>query len=195
MGEAKLKSSPAKAAGAVDGQVSAPGERKMEQIRELMFGGVVRDFERRLKELDERFESESSRMRDDCHKRIGALEARLDTQIERLQAQLRQESTARTGAFEDVDTRFNQALRTQSNELGAVLQRHEDDANAGEARTREVLARLEEQIMQAIQALKERLSSTSDRLGEEKLAREDLADLMAELSLRLRGARDDAGND
>lgn len=191
MKEKKVKPEPVKDLREADDGPGVPGERKMEQIRELMFGGVVRDLERRLKELDERFQNESSRLRDDCHKRIVALESRLDPQIERLQTQLRQESSARNGALEDIDTRFNQALRTQSNELGAALQRHEDDANASEARLRESIARLEEQIMQALQAVKDGMSSANSRLGEEKLAREDLADLMAELSLRLRGVRED----
>ncbi len=35
---------------------------KMDQIRELMFGGVVRDFDRRIKELGDRTESEMARV-------------------------------------------------------------------------------------------------------------------------------------
>ncbi|MBS0199467.1 MAG: hypothetical protein JSR70_03365 [Proteobacteria bacterium] len=171
-----------------------PGEHKMEQIRELMFGGVVRDLERRLAELHDRFEAESARIQADCQKRVAELEARANAQIERLQGQLRQESAARGGALEDVDSRFNQALRTQSNEFTAVLQRHEDDAIASESRARESMARMEEQLTQALQGAREQLAAGHRRLGEEKLAREDLADMMAELALRLRGGQDDSGH-
>ena len=178
-----------------NGAVSPPpGEHKMEQIRELMFGGVVRDLERRLGELHDRFEAESARIQADCQKRVAELEARANAQIERLQGQLRQESAARGGALEDVDSRFNQALRTQSNEFTAVLQRHEDDAIAGESRARESVARMEEQLTQALQGAREQLAAGHRRLGDEKLAREDLADMMAELALRLRGGQDDSGH-
>jgi hypothetical protein len=37
-------------------------DNKMDQIRELMFGGVVRDFDRRIKELGDRTESEMARV-------------------------------------------------------------------------------------------------------------------------------------
>lgn len=197
--ETKQKAKTAQAAVAASTANVAAAEsgehNKMDQIRELMFGGVVRDFERRLKELTERLESDVARISEDYQKRIAALESRLDPQIERLQGQLRQEVAARTGALDDVDTRFNQALRTQRGELNAVLQRHEDDAAAAEARTREALAQLEEQIKLAIQGVKDNLSSARTQLAGEKLAREDLADLMAELSLRLRGTQDAVGND
>ena len=166
----------------------------MEQIRELMFGGVARDFDRRLKEMADGLKSEIAANCEDCTKRIVALETRLDTQIERLQVQLRQEATARVTALDDLDARIGQAGRTQRGELNAILQRHEDEAAAAEARTREAISVLEAQVRQSIQALKEALNASRVQINDEKLAREDLADLMAELSLRLRGKQDLADN-
>lgn len=178
----------------VDGADTEGGDRKMDQIRELMFGGMVRDFERRLKDLTDRLDGEVARMTDDYHKRIAALEARLDPQIERLLAQIRQEAAARASAIDDVDTRFNQALRTQRGELNAVLQRHEDEAVASETRARETLSQLEGRVGQSFQAIKDNLSATHAQLQGDKVARDDLADLLAELSLRLRGAQELPGH-
>ena len=112
------------------------GDHKMDQIRELMFGSVVRDFDRRIQEVSERMESELTRLANDYEKRVAALEARLDPQIEKLGTQLRQESAARTSALDDVDVRFSQAQRTQRSEVNAVLQQHEDNATAAETRGR-----------------------------------------------------------
>lgn len=170
-------------------------DNKMEQIRELMFGGVVRDFDRRIKELGDRTESEMARVVADYEQRIAALEARLDPRIENLATQLRQESAARTSALDDVDVRFSQAQRTQRSEINAILQQHEDCANAAESRTREALAQLDERTQAALQAVRDTLASARSELGGQKLAREDLADLMAEVSLRLRGPQDAAKSD
>jgi hypothetical protein len=167
-------------------------DNKMEQIRELMFGGVVRDFDRRIQELGDRTESEMARVVADYEQRIAALEARLDPRIETLATQLRQESIARTSALDDVDVRFSQAQRTQRSEINAVLQQHEDNAIAAELRARESLAQLDERTQAALQSLRDALASARSELGGQKLAREDLADLMAEVSLRLRGAQDAA---
>ena len=169
-------------------------DNKMDQIRELMFGGVVRDFDRRIKELNALMESELARVAADYERRIAGLEARLDPQIEKLGAQLRQESAARTSALDDIDVRFGQAQRTQRSEINAVLQQHEDNAAASEARARDALAQLDERTQAALQAVREALSSARSELGGQKLAREDLADLMAEVSLRLRGAQDASRN-
>ena len=166
------------------------GDNKMDQIRELMFGGVVRDFDRRIKEVSDRMESELSRLAADYEKRVAALEARLDPQIDKLNAQLRQEAAARTSALDDVDVRFSQAQRTQRSEINAVLQQHEDSANAAETRARDALAQLDQRTQAALQTVRDALASTRNELGGQKLAREDLADLMAEVSLRLRGTQD-----
>lgn len=167
-------------------------DNKMDQIRELMFGGVVRDFDRRLKELAEHMDGELARVAIDYERRIASVEARLDPQLEKLGTLLRQESAARTSALDDIDVRFAQAQRTQRSEINAVLQQHEDNADAAEARAREALAQLDERTQAALQAVREALSSARNELGGQKLAREDLADLMAEVSLRLRGTRDAA---
>lgn len=179
---------------AIDGAGVEGSDRKMDQIRELMFGGLVRDFERRLKDLADRLDGEVARMTDDYHKRIAALEAKVDPQIERMLAQVRQEAAARASAIDDVDTRFNQALRTQRGELNAVLQRHEDEAVASETRGRETLSQLEGRVGQSFQALKDTMSATHARLQGGKVARDDLADLLAELSLRLRDSQELSGN-
>lgn len=163
---------------------------KMEQIRELMFGGTVRDFDRRMKELGERLEADAARISADYEARIAALENRITPQIEKLVQQLRQESAARQDALADLDTRIGQSLRTQRNEINAVLQQHEDQAEAAEARARDALAASEQKTQAALQQLRDALASARTELGGEKLAREDLADLMAEVSLRLRGAQD-----
>ena len=166
------------------------GDHKMDQIRELMFGSVVRDFDRHIQEVSERMESELARLANDYEKRVATLEARLDPQIEKLGVQLRQESASRTSALDDVDVRFSQAQRTQRSEVNAVLQQHEDNATAAEARAREALAQLDQRTQAALQSVRDALASARNELGGQKLAREDLADLMAEVSLRLRGTQD-----
>lgn len=168
---------------------------KIDQIRELMFGGVARDFERRLKEISDRLDAEVALVGEDCHKRLSAMEGRLEPQIDRMQAQLRQESAARNGALDDIDTRFSQALRTQRDELNGILQQHQDAAVAAEARMREALAQLERQSDLVIQNIREHISSVRHQLTSEKLARDDLADLLGELSLRLRATQDTSSAD
>ena len=61
---------------------------------------------------------------------------------------------------------------------------------AMEARARDALAQLDQRTQPALQSVRDALASARNELGGQKLAREDLADLMAEVSLRLRGTQD-----
>ncbi len=191
--EPASETSAARVAVAAATATSEPAD-KMEQIRELMFGGTVRDFDRRLRDILDRLDTESARLSTDFDARLVALEARIAPQIEKLLQQLRSESAARQSALDDLDTRLSQALRTQRNEINAVLQQHEDNAESAEARAREALAQSEQKSTAALAQLREALVNARLELGGEKLAREDLADLMAEVALRLRGAQDVVGS-
>lgn len=192
-GGSKSGPSPPAASPEADRGGEKAGE-KMEQIRELMFGGVARDLDRRLKEMSDGFRDEIARLHEEGLKRAAVLEARLNTQIERIQAQLRQEASARTVAMDDLDTRIGQALRTQRGEVNAILQRHEDEVAAGEIRANDAIYALEAQVKENFQAVKSATNSFRVQINSEKLARADLADLLGELSLRLRGAQELAGD-
>lgn len=166
------------------------GETRMEQIRELMSGSLVREFDSRLKQLNARVSDEIAALSDVFNRQVSELEARLSPQIERVQAQLRQESASRASALDDVDVRLHQALRVQRDDINRAIQRNEEDAAAAEARARAALAELERQVQASVSGLRQGLTDARTGLGNEKLARHDLADLLQEVALRLRDARD-----
>ena len=66
----------------------AAADRNVEQIRDILFGGQMRDYERRFLEITQRLEQESQRLRADLDKRLTALEKRVDEQNDKLAKQL-----------------------------------------------------------------------------------------------------------
>ena len=171
------------------------GERKMEQVRDLLFGGLARDYDRRFHELGERLSSEFARLERELDRRSSALESRLDALAERLGTQARQESSARTAAIDDLDARIGQSLRTQRSELSAGLSQLTTDVSQLEMRSREMVAELKTELASALQEIRASTGDDRERLHREKVSRDDLADLMGELSLRLRGPLDLPGAD
>ena len=91
----------------------AAADRNVEQIRDILFGGQMRDYERRFQEMNQRIEGEFARLRADADKRLVALERRLDEQVEKLAKGLRQEVGDRNKALDDLESRLLQAARTQ----------------------------------------------------------------------------------
>lgn len=166
---------------------TAPDERKMEQVRDLLFGSLARDYDRRLQELSERLTLESTRVGHEMERRFTALESRLESALERLGSQLKQEAAARVAAVDDLDIRLTQALRTQRSEFGESVEGLGAQLIRVEVQSREAVAALQSELMASLHALREATMGDRDKLREDKVGRADLADLMGELSLRLRG--------
>lgn len=171
------------------------GDRKMEQVRDLLFGGLARDYDRRFQELGDRLSHELARLEREFERRTTGLESRLDALSERLSTQARQESSARTAAIDDLDARMAQAMRTQRDEINAGVTQVAADLARFEVQSREAFIQWQTEMAASLQAIRASTSDDRDLLRQEKVGREDLADLMGELSLRLRGLLELPGAD
>ena len=80
-----------------------------------------------------------------------------------------------------------QALRTARTELGASIDRLAQELAAVDERGRGDLSGLEAELRASNQRAEAMLVSARDELRGEKLGRENLAALLTELALRLRG--------
>ena len=111
----------------------------------------------------------------------------MDALAERLAAQLRQESGSRAAALDDLEGRLTQALRTQRTEWNTGIERMEGEVHALGAHARAGMDGLRGEIQRAVQTLRDATTDERELLQGTKVGREDLADLMVELSIRLRG--------
>ena len=66
-------------------------------MRDLLFGGQMRDYDRKFARLEERLVKETSELRDEVRKRLAALEGYMKTEVESLSERLRAEQDARSG--------------------------------------------------------------------------------------------------
>jgi myosin heavy subunit len=170
----KAKAQPAKAA-----------EGNVDQIRDILFGGQMRDYERRFEELEERSRRENERNRGDLLKRIENLEALVKDQTERLAAQTKKVDSEAKAANAELHTQLERAQKTLRQELSDVDDKHE---HAGSS-LRERLHKLATETADSIRGQQEELGSVIERMGstlrDEKVAREELAGFFQEMALRL----------
>jgi uncharacterized protein YukE len=165
----------------------AGADRNVDQIRDILFGGQMRDYERRFQELGQRLEAEMTRMRDSQEKRHAQLEKRLDEQFEKLSKQVRQEVTDRTQAVDDLETRIQQSARTARSEINSALDAQAHELTRTDERLREAIAELASLLNERADEASASLARASNDLRAEKVGREDLSALFTELSLRLKG--------
>lgn len=162
-------------------------DRNVDQIRDILFGGQMRDYERRFQEMIQKLDLETQRLRDDFERRSGAIEKRLDEQVDKLFKQLRQEVNDRGQALDDLESRNQQAARTSRTEVNGALASLQQDMDRGDERLRAATAELNAAIKQLSDAANGALTGARDELRAEKVSREDLAALLTEVALRLKG--------
>lgn len=164
-----------------------PQDRNVDQIRDILFGGQMRDYERRFIDLAERVESESSRLRQDLDKRLAQLEKRLDEQVEKLVKAQRQEVSDRSQAVDDLESRILQAQRSLRGELQGSVQTLESELTTRDERLREELSALRQLLGERAAELSAQHLRADQDVRADKVGRADLAALLTEVALRLKG--------
>ena len=150
----------------------------VDKIREILFGGHMRDYERRFVQLEQRLLDESRRLNES-----------MTAAIQELRALLARESEARDSSIHAERTLREQERRTsiaQLDQLDGALRNQ-----VGEARelAQRELAAARDSLAQQADARHAELSSAlgrvGDDLGRDKAGRSELAKLFAELAQRL----------
>jgi len=168
----------------------ADGGGNVEQIRDILFGGQMRDYERRFQELNQRIEADLASMRADADKRFSTLEKRLDEQLDKLSKAQRQEVGDRNKAVDDLESRLMQAARSQRGELNTAIENVNHELSATDERLRGLLGELESLLKDQATRASQALGTAREELRGEKVGREDLAALFTEVAMRLQGQFD-----
>lgn len=161
-----------------------PG-KNVDQIRDILFGGQVRDYERRFARVEEEIARELAGLREDMDKRIKALQQFTTGEIESLSERLRTESREQRAAqqnfakqteqeFSQVGERIGKLEESNDKQFREMRQQHHDAKEAAE----EALRRVQDELVATIRR-------ESDELANAKVARADLAAMLTEVAMRL----------
>jgi hypothetical protein len=173
-------------AAAGDGHDAEPAESgNIDKIREIIFGGQMRDYEKRFKLLEARLIQESVDLREDTRNRLEILETyvkrELDALSERLQAEqhTREESTQGTLRALNDASRALEAKHASLEGNHARAQRDLRDQVLDQSKT------LRDEIRQRHEDISSALSREVAGLNDQKTSRSDLASMFGELAMRL----------
>lgn len=160
-------------------------EGNVDQIRDILFGGQMRDYERRFEELADQLKREAERVRMDLGKRLDNLEAYAKDQHESLQSQLKKLSAEAKANNEEQGERnrdLGKAVRAEISEL-------ESKVESGNATLRDRLLKLANDTAEQLRKLGEEQQGQLGRVGselrEDKVSRDELAGFFSEVALRL----------
>jgi hypothetical protein len=167
------------------GDVRQPDSANVDKIREILFGGQMRDYERRFTRVEDRLIKESADLREDTRKRFDALEMFVKKEFAELAHRLQAEHRTRDEAMHGLwcglhDT--GQALEAKLTEL------QEHSAGAQSDLRQQILEQsknLSDEIRHRQDELTAMLQREVAQLNHEKTDRSSLATLFTEMALRL----------
>ena len=162
----------------------------LDKVRDLIFGGQMRDYERKFVRLEERLAKETTDLRDEVRKRLAALEAYMKTEVESLSERLRLEQDGRTSADKDL----GRELRDTSQQLDQRISQLDDFVARGQRDLRQQLhaqhQELGDDIRSRVEDVLVRLAHEARELRSDKTDRKALAALLTEMAMRLTGELD-----
>lgn len=153
----------------------------LEQVRDILFGKSVKEFENRFKEVQKSFMSEISILREDNKKMFNSLENYVKTELNSIEEQMKNEISNR----EEADRK----LAEESNNILQKLNNLEKQFNKANSETRSQLLELNKKFSDEISdTRKELFANLNDNyndLQNQKADRSKLATLLTEMAIEL----------
>ena len=168
-----------------DAEAAAGGN--LDKVRDLLFGGQMRDLDRRFSRLEERLVKETADLREEVRKRLTTLEGYMKAEVDSLSDRLRAEQDGRASADQDLGRELRGAAQQFDQKLG-----HLDELVArGQRELRQQLhsqhQELSDEIRQRFEDVLQRLAREAGELRGDKTDRKALAALLTEMAMRLNG--------
>ncbi len=157
----------------------------IDKVRDILFGGQMRDYERRFARLEERLVQETAELKDDVRRRLSALEVFVRQETESLAERIRAEQEERSDATKDLAQDARNAAKAFEKKAGQL----DDAIGKVQRELRQQLLELHQNmsddVRQKIDDVLARLHQESNVLRNDKTDRATLASLLTEMALRL----------
>lgn len=168
-----------------DAEAAAGGN--LDKVRDLLFGGQMRDFDRRFSRLEERLAKETADLREEVKKRLTTLEGYMKAEVDSLSDRLRAEQDGRASADQDLGSE----LRGTAQQFDQKVAQLDELLARGQRDLRQQLhlqhQELSDEIRQRFEDVLERLAREAGELRGDKTDRKALAALLTEMAMRLNG--------
>lgn len=160
-------------------------DNNVDKIRDILFGGNMREYDKRFARLEDRLNADIERLSQDVFKRFDTLDGFIKKEFEDLNGRLHNEKVERKQDREETKSEINGLDKQTSNRFADIEQQ-----TSAEARTiRSTLHEQGNELLELIRSTRDELAASlqqeSRDLNDSKVARTDLAELLSEVALRL----------
>ncbi|HKO98086.1 MAG TPA: hypothetical protein VJU86_13905 [Pyrinomonadaceae bacterium] len=169
----------------LDGEAQQPDVGNIDKIREILFGGQMRDYERRFMRVEERLTKESLDLREDTRRRFEALEQFIKTEFAALADRLQAEQKTRDEALQGVW----RGVHDTGHSLSAKIAELNDQTERAQSNLRQQILAQSKELSDAMRQNRDEITGMLQRevadLNHGKTDRSSLATLLTEMAMRL----------
>jgi hypothetical protein len=170
--------------------VKASGAGNIGQIRDILFGAQMKDYDRRFTRLEERLNKEAEDLRTDVKKRMDNLETYIKSEIESLGDRLKTEQEGRVKSDKDLSEELRSAGNSQEKALAKLEERMTKDAREVRQQLLDQSKELSDELSRRHEQSMSTIENSSSELRDDKVDRSILSNLFAEVALRLTNEQD-----
>jgi|GEM_PF-666989 len=169
-------------------QISAAdlaGGGNLDKVRDILFGGQMRDYEKRFNRLEDRLIKECSSIRDDIKKRLDSLEMYVKQEVESLNESLTTEQSQRDDATKEVAQELRDSTKSLEKKIGQI----DEQSNQRQRELRQQILEQSKSLDDDMRQKYESILSVIDRevqeLRSDKTDRSTLAALLTQVAMQL----------
>ncbi len=161
--------------------------QNVDRIRDILFGSQMRDYDSRFQRVEERLSREAQELRADVQKRLEALEAFMKGEGESMSNRVKTEQWERAQAIERIGRELGDTARRLDEKLGGLDEQRSNEIRDLRHQLLEQSKALSNEIREKHDALKAGLDHEAQQIRGAMTGREALAEMLSEVSLRLKG--------
>ena len=163
----------------------ASSASNIEKVREILFGGYVRDYDKRIKRLEERSIQENQHLRDDMLQRLKSLEDLFTRETDSLAEKAKVDRQERITVYQDLAQELNILKNELNNRFTQVdeqiIKEVKQLRQQFHTKSQELALQIRQQNDNLVSFIKQEVA----QLQEEKVNRSDLASFFTEFAFRL----------
>jgi hypothetical protein len=167
------------------GPSSADTPGNIDKVREILFGGQMREYERRFARLEERLLQETAGLRDEVRRRLTAVEQFATGEAASLAERLAGERDERADADRDLAHEMREAAKAVERKSGQLDDRLGRIHSELRQQMLELQQRMTDEMRDRINEVLARLGQEATGLRADKADRATLAALLTEMAMRL----------
>ncbi|GAB4277135.1 MAG: hypothetical protein Fur0025_02840 [Oscillatoriaceae cyanobacterium] len=159
----------------------------LDQIRDLLFGDRIRDYENRFLRMESELGAVRQEMQTSIEQLKNQLSAELNVAVNSIEKKLKYLSATADEEIEDIRQQLERSTQISSTSIAAIDKNFKSQTNSLQERISQTRQILEQEIDAVKSELLKELDKRYTNLGEAKLSRDYLAELLFELCMRVKG--------